>query len=260
MPTPFQLERLRVHQSVVSRVSNAVSSLLAFLLIFSTLLTVSNWPAYSLILQDMIDPSAMAQVLQVDTEQDHLEELKKEMLQQFPEVEMEIKNEQSGEFNLSEMGELYPNEMRLEIPKLFSQSIPVQMVDTADFSFKDLYASENKIQEALREGVVHYPYTANPDQPGNVFITGHSSYYPWDKGRYKDVFALLHKLEVGDEYSLYYKGKKYNYRVSDKFEVQPDDVSVLAQPLDSYESTLMTCTPVGTTLRRLIVKAELVKE
>jgi sortase (surface protein transpeptidase) len=51
---------------------------------------------------------------------------------------------------------------------------------------------------ALEQGVARYPQTALPDQVGNVFLTGHSSNYWWEKGNYKTIFALLDRLVVGD--------------------------------------------------------------
>jgi sortase A len=115
---------------------------------------------------------------------------------------------------------------------------------------------ENDIQTALRDGVVHYPGSAKPGQAGNFFVTGHSSYYAWDSGKYKSVFARLGELVSGDTYTVYYNGDKHTYKVISKKEVLPSDVSVLDQPSGRRYSTLMTCTPVGTTLRRLIVTAE----
>ena len=115
---------------------------------------------------------------------------------------------------------------------------------------------EKQIQSGLQQGVVHYPGTALPGQFGNVFITGHSSYYPWDPGQFKHVFASLSKLEPGERFYVYYDQKQYTYEILKKFEVQPANVSVLEQPRDKKVATLMTCTPVGTTLRRLIIQAE----
>ncbi len=114
---------------------------------------------------------------------------------------------------------------------------------------------ETDIQDALQNGVVHYPGTAKPGQAGNFFVTGHSSYYPWAPGKFKSVFARLHDLKVGDEYWVYYGGDKHRYRIETLKEVSPGDVTVLDQPTDQRRSTLMTCTPVGTALRRLIVGA-----
>jgi len=108
----------------------------------------------------------------------------------------------------------------------------------------------------LQRGVVHYPGTAKAGQAGNFFVTGHSSYYPWSPGKFKTVFARLGDLQPGDEYWVYYGGDKHRYTVTDKKEVKPSNVDVLNQPVGKRTSTLMTCTPVGTTLRRLIITAD----
>ena len=55
---------------------------------------------------------------------------------------------------------------------------------------------------------------------------------------------------------MYYGGDLHVYKVVKTYEVKPTDVSVLDQPNGKRFSTLMTCTPIGTTLRRLIVQAE----
>lgn len=108
----------------------------------------------------------------------------------------------------------------------------------------------------LQNGVVHYNGTGLPnEQDGNVFISGHSSYYWWDKGGYKTVFANLNELENGDEIALAYEDKVYIYRVYEKIEVNPNEVEVV-KPIGKPILTLMTCVPVGTNLRRLIVKSE----
>ena len=82
----------------------------------------------------------------------------------------------------------------------------------------------------LRNGVVHYKGTALPsDKKGNIFIAGHSSYYFWDSGRYKTVFALLGRLEKGDQIALAYQNKVYIYEVFDKIVVFPNQTEVLEQ-------------------------------
>lgn len=261
MGPAFEQERKKMHLKVVRRVAEVVSTVTAFVVIFSILITMSNWPAYSRILQDIIDPEAMATIGTMP-ESETQENPQSDAVNQPPkpiEFATEQEDRHDQPFSLENLGELYPDDMRLEVPGVFENTVPVKHVDVKDFHFEDLYTSENVIQDALREGVVQYPYTANPDQFGNVFLTGHSSYYPRDKGRYKDIFALLHKLSVGDEYFIYYKGEKYRYQVTEKFEIKPNDISVLEQPVDQKISTLMTCTPVGTTLKRLIVRGQLME-
>lgn len=114
---------------------------------------------------------------------------------------------------------------------------------------------EKTMLSNLQNGVVHYRGSALPDEMGNVFITGHSSYYAWDKGKYKTVFTLLPKLEKDDQIALAYNNQVYVYEVTEKIVVKPTDTWVL-NPTDTPILSLMTCTPIGTNLKRLIVKAK----
>ena len=148
-----------------------------------------------------------------------------------------------------------PPEHRLIIPKL-DLNVPIVIPSYEALLREDWSQVETDIQASLEQGVVHYPGTAKPGQAGNFFVTGHSSYYPWATGNYKTVFARLHTLNVDDEYWVYYGGDKHRYIVRSVFEVKPSNVDVLDQPANRRLSTLMTCTPVGTTLRRLIITAE----
>jgi LPXTG-site transpeptidase (sortase) family protein len=110
---------------------------------------------------------------------------------------------------------------------------------------------------ALQKGVVRYPKTALPNQVGNVFLTGHSSNYWWDKGRYKTVFALINRLVAGDLIYIKYQNTLYIYKVSNQKTVSPTETSVLA-PTKTPVLSLMTCTPTGTSLFRRIVTANLI--
>lgn len=95
---------------------------------------------------------------------------------------------------------------------------------------------------------------------GNVFIFGHSSNYPWIQSEYNNVFALLDQLQNGDEITIYYNQKKYTYRVTDRATVKPGDIEALEKrDPTKKELSLMTCWPVGTTLERLLIFAELIE-
>ena len=109
--------------------------------------------------------------------------------------------------------------------------------------------------QKLEEGTVHLAGTALPGEQGNVFVTGHSSNYIWAPGSFKDVFSLLDKLVVGDFAYLNYQGNTFIYQIEEIKTVKPTDLSVLSQEGQS-RLTLMTCTPVGTTLNRLIIVAK----
>lgn len=113
---------------------------------------------------------------------------------------------------------------------------------------------EDQVDEKLLEGVAHSQGTALPGQKGNVFITGHSSYYIWSDSAYKDVFALLENLSPDDKIYVQYQGENFEYEVAESKVVSPGELSVMNQG-DSYNLTLMTCVPIGTNLNRLIIIA-----
>ncbi len=150
--------------------------------------------------------------------------------------------------------EVAPPDDRIIIPRI-NKNVPVVGVSSENLIKRDWGALESDIQSALREGVVHYPGTAQPGDQGNVVITGHSSYFPWDAGRFKDVFALLHEIIIGDQVIVFHDQEKYTYEVYDTEVVMPDKVEVLTQQGED-RLTLITCTPVGTNLKRLIVYAK----
>lgn len=122
-------------------------------------------------------------------------------------------------------------------------------------------SNEPAFQAALVNGVVHYPGTAEFGAEGNSYIFGHSSDFAFSKGSYKTVFALLPKIEMGAEISVTNKdGDKYIYKVYDKFVVESTDVKQLDQNTKGKRIlTLQTSYPIGTALKRYIVKAELVE-
>jgi LPXTG-site transpeptidase (sortase) family protein len=115
--------------------------------------------------------------------------------------------------------------------------------------------NEATFQELLKNGVVHYPNTALPGQVGgNVAIFGHSSGAAWAPGNYKFVFSMIDKLEQNDKIYIDYQGKRYAYAVINKRVVLPNEVSVLYHTGKS-QLTLVTCYPVGTNEKRLVVSA-----
>lgn len=151
--------------------------------------------------------------------------------------------------------EITPYDNRIIIPKI-GKNIPLVDVDpTTKVSVEDLHTI---LMRELEKGIVQYPGTAKPGEIGNAFIFGHSSYYPWADGGFKDVFARLNHLVVGDEIIVFYQQKKYVYRVTDKTVVKPGDVTIFKRDPSGRELSLMTCWPIGTTYKRLVVFSELI--
>ncbi len=102
----------------------------------------------------------------------------------------------------------------------------------------------------LRKGVGHFRNTPLPGQKGNVAFAGHRT-------TYGGPFLHLDQMQTGDPITLTnLLGELFVYKVTSQTVVAPDDTSVL-QPTDLPTLTLVTCTPVGTSTDRLIIKADL---
>lgn len=223
-------------------------------LIFVTFFFVMNWGSYSELIKLKLDNitgnfqlDPFIQEL-INTEPRNPEDTEQELLPL-------VNNGQAGGPQIPGLNiSVAPPDDRIIIPRI-NKNVPIVAVSTENLINRDWAALEADIQNALRDGVVHYPGTAEAGDSGNVVITGHSSYFPWDPGRFKDVFALLHEIVIGDEVIVYRDQKPYRYRVYDTRVVNPDQVEVLTQAGED-RLTLITCTPVGTNLRRLIVLAE----
>lgn len=119
-------------------------------------------------------------------------------------------------------------------------------------------ASQKDLNADLNKGVIIYPGSILPGQIGNLFLSGHSSVYPWNKTPYGQVFAALDKLETGDKIIIYYSQRKYEYEINKKYTVSAKDVK-LVHSAGEAKITLMTCWPIGTSLKRLVLEGTLIK-
>lgn len=115
--------------------------------------------------------------------------------------------------------------------------------------------TDKEMNAALPNGLIQLAGSAVPGQKGMVNIAGHSSNYPWVKGKFNSVYAPLTKAKAGMVFEINYQNTMYRYQVTKVYEVNPNDTGVLS---DNSETgiRLITCTPVGTSLHRLIVEAQ----
>jgi sortase A len=128
-------------------------------------------------------------------------------------------------------------------------SIPKLKIDQAEVIFGST---------DLKKSLIQYPKTALPGQFGSPVIFGHSVLPQFFNPKsYLTIFSTLYKLKQGDEIYIDYDHIRYKYLVSEMYEVQPTDLSVLEQRFDGRYLTLVTCSPPGTYLRRLIIKAQI---
>ncbi len=116
------------------------------------------------------------------------------------------------------------------------------------------------LEEAVKEGTSsnvissalgHMEDTAMPGAVGNCAIAGHRNYV---FGRF---FNRLNEIETGDTIELETMEATYVYTVTDSFVVEPEDISVLEQDMDTQEITLITCTPLFVGSHRLIIRGVL---
>ncbi len=140
-----------------------------------------------------------------------------------------------------------------KIPEFFLLSIPKLNIEKA-------LVKVNSPTLNPDEFLGHYNGSALPGQTGNSFIFGHSV-LPWfyNPKNYKTIFSTLDLLEVGDSLFVEIGEKKFTYIVEGKESLKPLEVNPLKEIkpkfLNESTLTLMTCTPPGTKLKRLLVYA-----
>jgi sortase A len=116
---------------------------------------------------------------------------------------------------------------------------------------------ENQIQEDLKRGAVVLPLGTTFGEAGNVVVTAHSSGSA-AFGPYRSAFAKLSEINEGEEFSVTTPTGTYTYRVFGKEIVWPHQVDHLPQD-DRSTVTLVTCWPLWTNFKRLLVHSELIK-
>lgn len=140
-------------------------------------------------------------------------------------------------------------------PMLIIPKITVQVPIIWDAVASD----QNSLNNAMNKGVVWFNIpgaNSRPGERGNFVLSGHSSNDWMDGGDYKFIFARLEQLQVGDTIYVNYDSKRFTYTITNKEVVKPTDVSALIGKSDKPHITLITCTPLGTALNRLLVFAE----
>jgi len=276
-------QKINTKTKIIWRTLGALKFLLVYLFvsgtIFSIFLGILNFGAYSERLAHIIDPERLEDIrgsleeiigktsieVHAETtvgEKETTSIIEEKLANTSP--EMVWKRSYNAENLLANIRDtehikptldVTPYENRLIIPRLW-KNIPLLDVNhDGTWAYEDMH---NVFMEELKKGIVRYPGTALPGEIGNAFIFWHSSNYPWIKSDYNDVFALLDTLQNGDEIIIFYNQKKFIYAVTDRAIVKPGEVGVIEnRDKTKRELSLMTCWPIGTTLERLILFAEL---
>jgi LPXTG-site transpeptidase (sortase) family protein len=159
---------------------------------------------------------------------------------------------------LKDKGMQYTPPLRENVPEFFNLKVDKLKISKGVIETNSFNMNPDKY-------LGHYAGTALPGEVGNVFIYGHSVVpFFFNPDNYKTIFSTLHKLENEDVIEVEYNGKTFKYKVFEKKVLSPEEVNPLATITPAYlnEKTLslMTCTPPGTTLKRLIVGAKQIEE
>lgn len=121
-------------------------------------------------------------------------------------------------------------------------------------------ATVSTLDYELDKHLVQYNGTPTPPENGNTVIFGHSTLPQlFNPSNYKTIFANAYQLGIGDDIYIYINNVMYHYKIFSITVVDPTDISVFSQSVDNSYLTLVTCTPPGTTWKRLIIKSRLEK-
>ncbi len=138
----------------------------------------------------------------------------------------------SSQLSSSASTKTYPSDNRLIIPSMLL----------------DQKINEGRELAAARTGPWRRPNTSTPDKGGNTVIVAHRFTYSSPKGS----FYYLDKVKTGDKIGIFWKGKRYIYRVTTVKIVPPTETSI-EKSTDNSQLTLYTCTPLWLPKDRLVV-------
>jgi len=131
---------------------------------------------------------------------------------------------------------IHPTDNRLVVPSML---LDAKIIEGKDIS-------------ALRSGAWRRPNTSTPDVGGNTVIVAHRFTYTDPQG----TFYYLNKVHPGDEIGVFWKGKRYLYKVS-HVDVVPANQTAVEDNTPDARLTLYTCTPLWYPKDRLVVVATL---
>jgi LPXTG-site transpeptidase (sortase) family protein len=135
----------------------------------------------------------------------------------------------------------------IAIPKIGAYSDVVAQVD---INKKEEYL------EAMLTGVAHAKQTSYPDEAGITYLFAHSTNSPLYIEQYNAVFYRLRELTIGDNVIVFYKSRRYEYRVIESAVVEVDDTEWVNSDDPTPRLVLQTSHPPGTVWKRLLVIAE----
>lgn len=114
------------------------------------------------------------------------------------------------------------------------------------------------LEKNLDKGVVYYPGSVLPGQPGQIVVLGHSAPTGWPKIKYDWVFSKIESLQAGDQVLVYFNNRQYTYLVKEKSIIEKgQDVGTAGLDGKNNMIVLVSCWPPGKDAKRIAVYAQL---
>lgn len=235
---PQVQELVLEHPSIVRTLFGYAVFCLQFLMtsavIFLFLLVTTNYSAYITLARSYLLPGELSagseSILNSIQASSLIFKEREEFVKEQQETTANLQKERSQQHSIKQLMtmankedkpmsvEITPFSNRIVIPKI-AKNIP--LLDIQKKTVQDHDELQDIFMEELQKGVIRYPGSAKPGQEGTTFIFGHSSNFPWIKGDYNDVFALLDKVVFDDIIIVYYNQKKYTFKIREKKVILP---------------------------------------
>jgi LPXTG-site transpeptidase (sortase) family protein len=113
------------------------------------------------------------------------------------------------------------------------------------------------LDDALMQGVVHYPGSGDLEDVSNMFLLGHSTGFRVVHNDAYKIFNGLKTLKKNDVIRVQSEGREYLYRVKEVSLVNANEASIDLRS-DVKMLTLATCNVFGAKEERYVVAAEFV--
>lgn len=127
----------------------------------------------------------------------------------------------------------------------------ILMIDKIDLVLPILHGATDKNMKTTVASIEH---TGKAGDIGNYAIAGHRNL------TYGRNFNRLDEIQTGDKIEVDDGERVYNYTVTEKLIVKPEEVWVLEGNGSDREITLVTCHPMENPTHRLIVKGKMIRE
>lgn len=125
----------------------------------------------------------------------------------------------------------------------------ILMIDKIDLVLPILHGATDKNMKTTVASIEH---TGKAGEIGNYAIAGHRNL------TYGRNFNRLDEIQTGDKIGVDDGERVYNYTVTEKLIVKPEEVWVLEGNGSDREITLVTCHPMENPTHRLIVKGKII--